>query len=96
MGTKEAYHEKLDAQLRDWSAQIDQLKAKADKATAEAKIEYYKQLEELQPKREAAKLKLQEIKNSSEAAWEHLKIGAEKAVEDLKISYEKAKLRFEK
>ena len=47
MDTKEAYQEKFDAQLRGWSAKIDELMAKADKAKAEAKIEYCEQSENL-------------------------------------------------
>ena len=31
---RKAYEEKLDAQLKEWSAQIDLLKAKADNAKA--------------------------------------------------------------
>jgi hypothetical protein len=33
---------KADAQLKEWSAQIALLKAKADNAKADAKIEYHK------------------------------------------------------
>ena len=39
---RKAYEEKLDAQLKEWSAQIALLKAKADNAKADAKIEYHK------------------------------------------------------
>lgn len=35
---RNAYEEKLDAQLEEWNAQIALLKARADKAKAEAKI----------------------------------------------------------
>jgi hypothetical protein len=36
--TRKADEEKLNAELREWIAQIDLLKARADKAKAEAKI----------------------------------------------------------
>lgn len=36
MGLKESYEQKLQAQLDEWSAKIDNLKAKADKAEAAA------------------------------------------------------------
>ena len=45
---RKAYEEKLDAQLHEWSAQIELLKAKADNAKADAKIEYFKAIETLQ------------------------------------------------
>ena len=35
---RKAYEEKFDAQLKEWSAQIALLKAKADKARADVKI----------------------------------------------------------
>ena len=40
MDKRKAYEEKFDAQLKEWSAEIALLNAKADKAKAEAKIEY--------------------------------------------------------
>jgi len=40
--------------LRESSAKIDELKAKADQAKAEAKIEYYEQIEALRSKQAVA------------------------------------------
>jgi hypothetical protein len=42
MESKKAYQEKMEAQLKEWSARIDLLKAKADKAKAEAKTSIMK------------------------------------------------------
>ena len=39
---RKAYEEKGDAQLKEWNAQIALLKAKAENAKADAKIDYYK------------------------------------------------------
>ena len=50
MGMKEAYEKKLQAQLDEWGAEIDKLKAKADKAEADAQLDYYKEIEELRTK----------------------------------------------
>ena len=36
MGMKEAYQQKLEAQLDEWTADINKMKAKADKADADA------------------------------------------------------------
>ncbi|WP_333875812.1 hypothetical protein [Methylobacter sp.] len=44
MSIKEAHQDKFDAQPGEHSIKIDQLKAKADKTEAEAKIEYYEQM----------------------------------------------------
>ena len=54
MGLKEAYQEKLEAQLKEWSAKFNELQAKAEIAKADAKIELQKHLQTLQAKQEAA------------------------------------------
>lgn len=91
---RKAYEEKLDAQLKEWSAQIDLLKARADKATAEAKIEYYKTIESLQRKQDEAGTKFRELKAASNEAWEDLKTGAEKGWTEVKNAFQGAMSRF--
>lgn len=59
MESKKAYQDKKETQLREWSARIDLLKAKADKTRAEAKIEYYEKIEKLQVEQETARLRPQ-------------------------------------
>ena len=53
MGLKEAYQEKLEAQLKGWSAKITELQAKAEMAKADAKIELHKHLQTLKPNRKS-------------------------------------------
>ena len=91
---RKAYEEKLDAQLKEWSAQITLLKAKADNAKADAKIEYYKTIEALQRKQNEAKTKLQELKTAGDEAWEDLKTGAEKAWAEVKTAFHDAISKF--
>jgi len=91
---RKAYEEKLDAQLKEWSAQITLLKAKADNAKADAKIEYYKTIEALQGKQNEARTKLQELKTAGDEAWEDVKKGAEKAWTEVKSAYHDATSRF--
>ena len=91
---RKAYEEKLDAQLKEWSAQIALLKAKADNAKADAKIEYYKTIEALQHKQDEAGTKLHELKNAGDEAWEDLKTGAEKAWEEVKTAFQSAVSKF--
>jgi hypothetical protein len=91
---RKAYEEKLEAQLKEWSAQLALLKARADKATAEAKIEYYKTIEALQRKQNDAKAKLRELKTAGDEAWEDLKAGAEKVWAEVKAAYHDASSRF--
>ena len=50
-GDKEAYQKKLAAQLKEWDAKLDLWSAKAQKATADARIIYENELESLKSKR---------------------------------------------
>jgi uncharacterized coiled-coil DUF342 family protein len=94
MGLKEAYHEKLEAQLREWNAKLDQLKARADGAEASVKLEYYKQIESIKAKADVLQAKLKELQESSGEAWESLKGGVERAWTDFKTAIEEATGKF--
>ena len=91
---RKAYEEKFDAQLKEWSAEIALLTAKADKAKVEAKIEYYKTIEALQGKQDTAKMKLQELRVAGDDAWEDLKTGAENVWTEVKAAFQSAASRF--
>ena len=94
MNMKESYQQKLQAELDEWSAEINKLKAKADKAEADIKLKYYEQIEELREKQEAANGKLTELMAASDDAWEDLKAGAESAWLSLGDAVKKATSRF--
>lgn len=46
MSKKKAYQQKIEAQLEEWKAEIDTMKAKAKKAGVDVQSWYYKQLED--------------------------------------------------
>jgi len=91
---RKAYEEKLDAQLKEWNAQIALLKAKAENAEADAKIDYYKTIDALEHKQNNAEANLQELKTAANEAWEAVKAGAEKAWAEVKIAYHDAASKF--
>jgi hypothetical protein len=91
---RKAYEEKFDAQLKGWSAEIALLNAKADKAKAEVKIEYYKIIETLHGKQDTAKMKLQELRTAGDDAWENLKTGAENVWTEVNSAFQSAATRF--
>lgn len=90
MGMKEAYQQMMEARLAEWGTRINELKAKADKAEAQAKVEYYKQIDALRNQQAAVQEKLRGLKDAGEGAWEDLKAGLEKAWDDLQTSIETA------
>jgi uncharacterized coiled-coil DUF342 family protein len=94
MSMKETYEQKLQAQLDEWGAQIDKLKAKADGAEADVQLEYYKQIEELRAMQESATDKLDELKDASDDAWEDLKAGIDNAWDSLGNAVQSAASRF--
>ena len=94
MSRKEAYQKKLQAQLDEWNAEIDKLKAKADKAEADAQLEYYKKIEELQSMQEATNSKLAKLREASDDAWEDLKAGIDSACNSLGNALKSAMARF--
>jgi hypothetical protein len=91
---RKAYEEKLDAQLNEWNAQIDLLKAKADKTKAEAKIKYYDTINALQLRHNEARIKLHELKTAGDEAWADIKTGSEKAWGDVKSTFHDAISKF--
>ncbi|MGZ5096286.1 MAG: sll1863 family stress response protein [Burkholderiales bacterium] len=94
MATKEAYQQKLAAQLKEWDAKLAQLSAKAQKATAEARIKYENELESLKGRRAAAHKTFEELGKRSENAWEDMKGGAEKIWDEMNKAIERAAARF--
>ena len=95
MSMKEAYEKKLKAQFDEWGSEIDKLKAKADKAEADAQSDYYKKIEELRTKQEVANKKLSELKEASEDAWVDLKAGIESAWDSLSNALKSATSSFQ-
>jgi uncharacterized coiled-coil DUF342 family protein len=94
MSKKEAYEKKLQAQLDEWNAEIDKLREKADKAGADAQLEYYRQIDELRAKQQQSNQKLAELKAASDDAWEDMKAGVDSARDSLGRSLKSAKSRF--
>lgn len=94
MGTVENSVEKnvgkMEAQLREWGAKIDELATKAEKAGAEVKADYRQRLEELKVKRATAQARLDELKGAGNQKWLTLKSGLEAAWKDLEIAFKDA------
>jgi hypothetical protein len=94
MGIKDAYQEKLDARLKEFSVELDRLKAKASVMNEDVRLQYERQLAELQAKHEHADVKLSEIKHAGEGAWRELRTGAEHAFDELRRGAKNAASKF--
>lgn len=96
MNEKELYQQKKQAQLDEWKAEVDKLKAKASGASADAQLEWNRQIEALEGKIENGKAKLAEVADASEDAWESIKDGAESAWDSMKSAFSDAAAKFKK
>ena len=94
MKTKDEYIDSLAAELKEWSAQIDQLNSKMENAVSHAKIKYNEELDALRANQHAAAEKLKELQESSGDSWESLKETADKIWEDLKTGVTDAASKF--
>lgn len=93
---RKVYQEKIEAQLKEWSAKVDDLKAKGDKSKAELRKMYEKQIQDLRSKQEALEKKLQGLRDSGDEAWEDFKEGVENAVREMKEALRQAASRFKR
>jgi len=90
METRDLYRQKYEAQLHEWSAKIEVLKAHTDKLTAEAKLDVKPRLDALHAKLEAARAKLREIADATDDRWEDVKKEADHLWSDFKGAVEGA------
>jgi predicted RNase H-like nuclease (RuvC/YqgF family) len=95
MNRKQAYQEKLSTKLDEWKAEIDKLEAKADQVESEAKIQYYRNVEQLRAQQEIARHKLANLQQASDDTWDDLKSGADIAWKNLGTAVKSAAARFE-
>jgi hypothetical protein len=91
---KHRFQQRLESQLSEWDARLDELKAKARDAKAEIRTEFEVQLEALAGKRAVAQEKLQELRRHGEWAWEDLKDGAEKTWGELREAIKRSASLF--
>lgn len=94
MVKKEEYINKLSAQLKEWGVQVDRLKDKAVKGTAEIKIAIDKEVVVLNKMMKDAQKNLHEIKGKTGPAWKVFAEGANKAWNDLREAVHQAGEKF--
>jgi uncharacterized coiled-coil DUF342 family protein len=92
--SKELYQKKMEAKLDEWNARIDELKAKAQQADAEARIEIMDQVEALRQNRDSFREKLEALKETGGDAWKDIQTGLDNAYSQMKASIERAMGRF--
>jgi hypothetical protein len=79
MDKRAEYLSTMKTQLKKWDADVDALAAEGEKASAEARSAYHKQVAELRVDRDAAHKTFEKFQLATEAAGEHMKEGMQVA-----------------
>ncbi|MBI5091838.1 MAG: hypothetical protein HZB26_05260 [Candidatus Hydrogenedentes bacterium] len=82
------YASEMQKRLEQFSAQYAELRDRAAKAEGQAKTDLDTKLAEAKTKRDAAAIKLDELKSAGADRWEKVKVGVEAAFDDLKKIFE--------
>jgi peptidoglycan hydrolase CwlO-like protein len=89
METAEAHVGKMETQLKQWGAKLDDMLAKAEEVGAEAKVDYRKRTDDLKAKYKVAQSKFAEFKAAGSENWATLKTGVESAWTELEGAFKK-------
>lgn len=84
---KETFQKAVQSELAEMQIKITELQKKTNAASAEARSDMQKALQELEHKKEEARKQLDQVNESTSSAWSKLKDNMNAAVEDLKKSY---------
>ena len=80
---RQAYIDKLKAQLDQWNAEIRKFEAKAREAQADQRIRRDEAVEDMHQRRDEAQKMLKRVQEASAASWEDLRTGFDAAWSDV-------------
>jgi hypothetical protein len=78
---------KMEAELQQWGARLDNLLAMADLVGTAARIDYRQRLDDAREKYDAAEAKLAEMKAAGRGKWETFTGGVENAWSELATAF---------
>jgi predicted nucleic acid-binding Zn-ribbon protein len=93
---KGEYQRKMRAQLDEWAADLDVLKAKAATASAEVKRDLTEQIHALEEQIQKGRKKLAELADSSDDAWDSIRGRLESTWSSLKSAIGDARSKLKK
>jgi predicted small secreted protein len=91
---KEEYQRELASEMRELDVKIDELKAKAGRASDSVKAEFARDMEALDRQKAVLADKMEAVNSSSASKWDDVKAGANSAMDSVKQTYEKAKAKL--
>lgn len=84
---KERFLQTVHAELGDLQIKITELQKKTSVASAEARAELQKAIQDLEHRKNEARKRFDEMNASTSSAWSKMKDGLNESLEDLKKSY---------
>lgn len=93
---RETLLKKIEAQTKEWEANIKHLQAKAANMDADARIEYEKNMHDLKAKMHEAERRSDKFKRTSADSWHNLGDDMLHAWNDLVTNIDNAILRLKK
>lgn len=94
MKKKDQFLEQAEVTLKSYEERIDELKARAEEASGEAKKKIETAMQEWDAKKQTLIEKIEEMKAASAERWQKLEEQVDAAMEELKQLYEQARSAF--
>jgi peptidoglycan hydrolase CwlO-like protein len=80
---------KMEEQMNQWGAKLDDLVAKATEAEKKVKSDYHLRIDELKAKHSEMQSKLKDLKASEGGKWDDFKAGINKSWAELESAFKK-------
>jgi len=84
---KDSFLQAVQAELGDLQIKMTELQKKTSVASAEARTELQKAIQDLEQRKNEARKRFDEMNASTSSAWSKMKDGLNESLEDLKKSY---------
>jgi len=94
MSRKEAFEQKVEAQLKQISIEIQRLFDQVDEAGVDVEIEMIRAIEEICDRWTDAERERNRVRTAGEEGWEHLQSRLEAALDELRSAVEPTAARF--
>lgn len=94
MKLRDAYRQKIEAQIEELNARLAVARAQAKRLAADAKIAAYEELADTDKKLDELKARLAALQKAGDGAWQDMKGGVEAAWGDLNKAAKQAMTRF--
>ena len=94
MNDKELFQQKKQAQLDEWKADINKLKAKASMMSADVQIKLNENISTLERGFDESKSKLSELKEAAEEKYESMESSVESAWDKIASKFNEVKEKF--